>query len=263
MICSSSILAHLAKFLVTIGCMRTLGNKYDKASIWSFCAFQILLSHSILGTFRFGAPFLTSATNVAKYLRIFYDWYSKIVDIVPLALFTAGILQGYGISEKVWLLVLSLGILPVFFLLQPKQKESQIKNHQLLMNITNTLQLLMITLFTAGILQGYGISEKIWLIILSLGIWPLFFHLQPKQKETQIRRHQLLMNITTTLQLLMITLIGLKNSNYNVISLVVSYIFERFFIDEFCYYYDIPSTDLTQYSLCFVEIFMVFTLNEV
>ncbi|OAD54780.1 hypothetical protein WN48_05979 [Eufriesea mexicana] len=199
MICSSSILAHLAKFLVTIGCMRTLGNKYDKASIWSFCAFQILLSHSILGTFRFGAPFLTSATNVAKYLRIFYDWYSKIVDIVPLALFTA----------------------------------------------------------------GYGISEKIWLIILSLGIWPLFFHLQPKQKETQIRRHQLLMNITTTLQLLMITLIGLKNSNYNVISLVVSYIFERFFIDEFCYYYDIPSTDLTQYSLCFVEIFMVFTLNEV
>ncbi|CAL7941239.1 unnamed protein product [Xylocopa violacea] len=149
-----------------------------------------------------GVPFLTPSTNVAKYLRISYDWYSKIVDFIPLALFTAGILQGYGISEKVWLIVLSLGILPVFF------------------------------------------------------------HLQAKRKESQIRRHQLLMNITTTLQLLMITLVGLRNSNYYVISLVVSYIFERFFIDEFCYYYDIPSTDLTQYSLCFVEIFMILTLNE-
>lgn len=150
-----------------------------------------------------GAPFLTSTTNVGKYLRIFYDWYSKIVDVVPLALFTAGILQGYGISEKVWLIVLSLGILPIFF------------------------------------------------------------HLQPKRKERQIRRHQLLINITTTLQLLMIVLVGLRNSNYNVISLVVSYVFERFFIDEFCYYYDIPSTDLTQYCLCFIEMFLVLTLNEV
>lgn len=64
------------------------------------------------------------------------------------------------------------------------------------------------------------------------------------------------------LQLLMIISIGLQNSNYNVVSLIVSYIFERFFIDEFCYYYDIPSTDLTQYSLCFIQIFMVLTLNE-
>ncbi|KOC62208.1 hypothetical protein WH47_03966 [Habropoda laboriosa] len=203
MVCPSSVLAHLTKFIVTVGCIKAVGNIYGKASTWSFRAFQILLSHSILGALRFGAPFLTSATNVAKYLRIFYDWYSKIVDVVPLAMFTAGILQGYGISEKVWLIVLSLGILPVFF------------------------------------------------------------HLQPKRKDSQIRRHQLLMNITTILQLLMVTLVGLRNINYNVISLVVSYIFERFFIDEFCYNYDIPSTDLTQYSLCFVEIFMVLTLNEV
>ena len=149
-----------------------------------------------------GTPFLTSATNVAKYLRIFYDWYSMIVDVMSLAL------------------------------------------------------------FTAGILQGYGISEKVWLVLLSLGILPIFFHLQPKRKQSQIRRHQLFMNITTTLQLLMITLVGLRNSNYNVISLVVSYIFERFFIDELCYHYEISSTDLSQYSLCFVEIFMVLTLSE-
>ncbi|KAK9300604.1 hypothetical protein QLX08_006759 [Tetragonisca angustula] len=202
MIYPSSTLAHLAKLFVTIGCMRILGNEYDKTNTWSFRAFQILLSHSILGALRFGTPFLTSATNIAKYLRIFYDWYSMIVDIMSLAL------------------------------------------------------------FTAGILQGYGISEKVWLVLLSLGILPIFFHLQPKRKQSQIRRHQLFMNVTTTLQLLMITLVGLRNSNYNVISLVVSYIFERFFIDELCYHYEISSTDLSQYSLCFVEIFMVLTLSE-
>ncbi|XP_017878414.1 uncharacterized protein LOC108624003 isoform X2 [Ceratina calcarata] len=171
---SSSVLAHLAKFLVTIGCIRAIG-----------------------------APFFTSSTNVVKYLRISYNWYSKIVDVVPLAL------------------------------------------------------------FAAGILQGYKVCEKIWLVVFLLGMLPIFFHLQPRRKDSRRRRYQLLMNITTILQLLMIALVGLRYSNYNVISLVVSYIFERFFIDEFCYFYDIPSTDLTQYSLCFVEIFMTLTLNEV
>ncbi|XP_076242928.1 uncharacterized protein LOC143184519 [Calliopsis andreniformis] len=202
MVCPSSVIAHLAKFLVTIGCMATVRDPFGKTSPWSFRVFQILLSHSILGILRFGAPFVVSTTNVAKYLRIFYDWYSKIIDILPLAL------------------------------------------------------------FTAGFLNGYGINDKIWLIVLSLGLLPIFFQLQLRRKKSHIRRHQLLLNITFILQLLMITLVGLRNSNYNVISLVVSYIFERFFIDEFCYYYNIPSTDLTQYCLCFTEIFMVLTLIE-
>lgn len=54
MVCPSSVLAHLAKFLVTIGCMVTLRDPYGKASPWSSRAFQILLSHSILGMLRFG-----------------------------------------------------------------------------------------------------------------------------------------------------------------------------------------------------------------
>lgn len=54
MICSSSILAHLVKLFVTFCCMRILNNTYDKTSIWSFRAFQILLSHAIVGAFRFG-----------------------------------------------------------------------------------------------------------------------------------------------------------------------------------------------------------------
>ena len=124
------------------------------------------------------------------------------------------------------------------------------------------VDIISLALFTAGILQGYGIRERVWLTVFSVSILPIFSHLQPRRKENQIRRHQLFMNITITLQLLMIMLVGLRNSNYNVISLIISYIFERFFIDEFSYYYDIPSTDLAQYSLCFVEIFMVFTLLD-
>ena len=71
---------------------------------------------------EFGAPFITSAIDVTKYLRIFYDWYSKIVDVIPLVLFTAGFLHGYGVSQKVWLTVLSLGVLPIFFLPTTKEK---------------------------------------------------------------------------------------------------------------------------------------------
>ncbi|XP_076291840.1 uncharacterized protein LOC143214533 [Lasioglossum baleicum] len=202
MVCPSGVVAHLAKFIVTIGCINTISNPYGKASVWSLRAFQILLSHSVIGILRFGAPCISSATTLVKYLRISYDWYSKVVDVAPLALFTAGILNGYGINETVWLIVLSFGVLPIFL------------------------------------------------------------QLQTKRKERQIRRHQVLLNIASTLQLLMISLVGLQNTNYNVISLVASFVFERFFIDEFCYYYDIPSTDLTQYSLCFIEVFMVLTLNE-
>ncbi|KZC05453.1 PREDICTED: uncharacterized protein LOC107193851 [Dufourea novaeangliae] len=202
MACPSGVIAHLAKLIVTVCCMKAIGISYDKTSTWSVRAFQILLSHSILGILRFGVPCITSAPALVKYLRIFYDWYSKITDVAPLAL------------------------------------------------------------FTAGILNGYGINETIWLIVLSFGVLPIFFQLQPKRQDKQIRRHQLLINIASTLQLLMITLIGLRHSNYNVISLVASFIFERFFIDEFCYYYDIPSTDLIQYSMCFTEIFVVLTLNE-
>ncbi|XP_024223557.1 uncharacterized protein LOC100742148 isoform X2 [Bombus impatiens] len=70
MICPSSILAHLAKFFVTVACIRTFSNKYDKTSTWSFHAFQILLSHSILGLLRFGPPKSTSYMLVGVMQRI-------------------------------------------------------------------------------------------------------------------------------------------------------------------------------------------------
>ncbi|XP_076547632.1 uncharacterized protein LOC143305989 isoform X2 [Osmia lignaria lignaria] len=54
MFCPSSVLAHLAKFVVTIGCMRALNNYYGKATTWSVRAFQMQLLHSMVGLLRFG-----------------------------------------------------------------------------------------------------------------------------------------------------------------------------------------------------------------
>ncbi|CAL1687742.1 unnamed protein product [Lasius platythorax] len=205
MVNASSVVAHFVKLLVTAICMRHLAEPYRaKASptTWSLRAFRILFMHSILGIFRFGVPFTSSSTPTARYFRNFYDWFSSVIEIVPLALLTSGILSAYQIDEKIRMLLLFLGTIPIFF--------------------------------------------------------PLAI----KQKERQIRKLRFLTNITIVLQILPIMILGLQNGNYNVISLVASYTFERFFVEEFCYRYNIPYTDLMQYCICFVEVFTVSTLQE-
>lgn len=117
-------------------------------------------------------------------------------------------------------------------------------------------------LLTSGILTAYQVDEKIRMLLLFLGTVPIFFPLAIKQKESQIRKLRFLTNITVVLQIVAIMILGLKNGNYNVISLVASYTFERFFVEEFCYRYNIPYTDLMQYCICFVEVFTVSTLKE-
>jgi len=118
-----------------------------------------------------------------------------------------------------------------------------------------------LALLTSGILSAYQIDEKIRIMLLFFGTIPIFFPLAIKQKESQIKL-RFLTNITVVLQILAIMILGLKNSNYNVISLVASYTFERFFVEEFCYRYNIPYIDLMQYCICFVEVFTVSTLKE-
>ncbi|XP_012061525.1 PREDICTED: uncharacterized protein LOC105624783 [Atta cephalotes] len=205
MVSASSVVAHLVKLLVTAICMGHLAEPYRVKALpitWSLRAFRILFMHSILGIFRFGVPFTSSSTPTARCFRSFYDWFSSVIEIVPLALLTSGILSAYQIDEKIRTLLLFLGTIPVFF--------------------------------------------------------PLAI----KQKESQIRKLRFLTNITVVLQILAIMILGLKNGNYNVISLVASYTFERFFVEEFCYRYSIPYTDLMQYCICFVEVFTVSTLKE-
>lgn len=99
------------------------------------------------------------------------------------------------------------------------------------------------------------------MLLLFFGTAPVFFPLAVKEKGSQVKLH-FLTNITIMLQILAIMILGLQNGNYNVISLVASYTFERFFVEEFCYRYSIPYTDLMQYCICFVEVFTVSTLNE-
>ncbi|XP_011879150.1 PREDICTED: uncharacterized protein LOC105568257 [Vollenhovia emeryi] len=205
MVSASSVVAHLVKLLVTAVCMRHLAEPYRAKALpitWSLRAFRILFMHSILGIFRFGIPFTSSSTPSARCFRSFYDWFSNVIEIVPLAL------------------------------------------------------------LTSGILSAYQIDEKIRMLLLFLGTVPIFFPLAMKHKESQIRKLRFLTNITVVLQILAITILGLKNDNYNVISLVASYTFERFFVEEFCYRYNIPYTDLMQYCICFVEVFTVSTLKE-
>ncbi|KAL6254225.1 hypothetical protein P5V15_014843 [Pogonomyrmex californicus] len=205
MVNASSVVAHFVKLLVTAICMRHITEPYRAMALpttWSLRAFRILFMHSILGIFRFGFPFTSSSTPTAKCFRSFYDWFSNVIEIVPLALLTSGILSAYQVDEKIRMLLLFFGIVPVFF------------------------------------------------------------PLSMKQKEGQIRKLRFLTNITVMLQILAITILGLKNGNYNVISLVASYTFERFFVEEFCYRYNIPYTDLMQYCICFVEVFTVSTLKE-
>lgn len=149
-----------------------------------------------------GASFTSSSTPTARYFRSFYEWFSNVVEIVPLALLTSGMLSCYQIGEDIRVLLLFLGTIPVFF--------------------------------------------------------PLIV----QQKENQIKRLRFLTDIAMILQMLAIMILGLRNSNYNVISLTASYIFERFLVEEFCYRYSIPYTDLTQYCMCFIEVFMVSTLQE-
>lgn len=149
-----------------------------------------------------GVPFTSSSTPIARCFRSFYDWFSNVIEIVPLAL------------------------------------------------------------LTSGILSAYQIDEKIRILLLFLGTVPIFFPLATKQKESQIRKLRFLTNITVVLQILVIMILGLKNGNYNVISLVASYTFEHFFVEEFCYLYNIPYTDLMQYCICFVEVFTISTLKE-
>lgn len=100
------------------------------------------------------------------------------------------------------------------------------------------------------------------MLMLMFGTIPIFFPLVKSQNGSQGQKLYFLTNIIIVLQILVITILGLQNDNYNVISLVASYIFKRFFVEEFCYQYSIPYTDLMQYCICFVEVFTVLTVKE-
>ncbi|KAG7199930.1 hypothetical protein KM043_014366 [Ampulex compressa] len=196
MVNASSVVAHLAKLFVTLGCLRQL---HEPAGAWSYRALLLLFGHSILGILRFGLPYDTFSNTTAKYFRKSYDWLSTLTDVLPFAL------------------------------------------------------------LTCAILKGYGIDHKIRLSILVLAVAPFLSRLSGVERAT---RYRLLPSLAAVIQISVIIFVGIPNGNYNAISLVVSYAIQRFLVDEFSYRYDIPSTDLTQYCLCFVEIFAVLTLNE-
>lgn len=123
---------------------------------------------------------------------------------------------------------------------------------------SNLANIVPFVLLTMEILhQRYIGEEKIRLTLLTLTCLPIVYELVRKE-----RNNLRLTDLSIGLQLLAITFVCIQNSNYNVISLVVSYAFTYYLLEEFCDRYDVPYIDLTQYSLCFTEIFAILTLKD-
>lgn len=102
MVCPSSVVAHLAKFIVTIACMITLRDPFGKTSPWSFRAFQILLLHSILGILRFGKePFVTFShlCILRLHISLVYTFETSLSLQSPLKVFT--FYKSLGLAQKI------------------------------------------------------------------------------------------------------------------------------------------------------------------
>ncbi|XP_015109386.1 uncharacterized protein LOC107036152 [Diachasma alloeum] len=96
-------------------------------------------------------------------------------------------------------------------------------------------------------------------LLLVLTLLPIVHEIVPKKERTKMRK---LINHSINLQLMIITIACLQRSNWCVINLVISYIFNRYYAENFCDWFDVPYDVLIQYSLSFVEIFSLTTLNE-
>lgn len=212
----TTTIAHLAKFVTSLICMKYFDEPYSilvSKNQWATRAFQILLIHSILGIFRFGKKssivfitqlllnspsFLFSGNpSTSKHLRGLYTIFSKISNTVPFGLVVTEILNWNKTSEQI------------------------------------TLTLLILTIF------------------------PIVYESRSKERT---RRH--LTDVSVGLNICALIYVSIMNENYSAVSLVLSYLFTHFFLEDVSDKYDVPHRDLLQYSLCFMEIFSVLTLRD-
>ncbi|XP_012262838.1 uncharacterized protein LOC105689970 [Athalia rosae] len=112
-------------------------------------------------------------------------------------------------------------------------------------------------LIVTEILYWNKTSEQITLTLLILTLFPIVYESRSKERA---RRH--LADVSVGLNLCALIYVSVNNENYSAISLVVSYAFTHFFLEEVSDKYDVPHRDLLQYALCFMEIFSVFTLRD-
>ncbi|XP_046607129.1 uncharacterized protein LOC124298752 [Neodiprion virginianus] len=112
-------------------------------------------------------------------------------------------------------------------------------------------------LIVTEILHWNKTSEQITLTLLILTVFPIVYESRSKERT---RRH--LIDVAVGLNLCALIYVSLISKNYSAISLVVSYAFTHFLLEDISDRYDVPYRDLLQYSLCFMEIFSILTLKD-
>lgn len=115
--------------------------------------------------------------------------------------------------------------------------------------------------FTTEILLGYKAWQEPRLLLLALGLLPMVY--EPTSTTRDRSKYRFYTDIIFALHILAMIVVCLKNGNLGVVSLAASYAVARFISEDFCDRFDVPYIDLTQYSLCFVEIFAIVTLKEI
>ncbi|XP_051174600.1 uncharacterized protein LOC127290209 [Leptopilina boulardi] len=114
--------------------------------------------------------------------------------------------------------------------------------------------------FTTEILLEYKILEEGRLLLLSLGLLPMIY--EPTSTTRDRSKYRFYTDIIFALQALIMTIVCLNNGNFAILSLATSYIVARLISEDFCDRFEVPYIDLSQYSLCFVEIFAIATFKE-
>ncbi|XP_011309191.1 uncharacterized protein [Fopius arisanus] len=125
---------------------------------------------------------------------------------------------------------------------------------------SNISEIIPFGIFASEISRRCGIDDILrQSLLLVLTLLPIVHEIVPRKERSKMRT---LINHSINLQLLIITIACLQRSNWYIINLIISYIFNRYYAENFCDWFDVPYDVLIQYSLSFVQVFALTALNE-
>ncbi|KAJ8688323.1 hypothetical protein QAD02_024118 [Eretmocerus hayati] len=116
--------------------------------------------------------------------------------------------------------------------------------------------------FTTEVLLKYSVRDEFRFLLLTLGLSPSVIELSSTRIKDRSKLEKFT-NIIIGLQALVVSAVCIINENYAGVSLAASLAVARFFSEDFCDHYEVPYTDLSQYSLSFVELFALATLKDI
>ncbi|XP_043283793.1 uncharacterized protein [Venturia canescens] len=126
--------------------------------------------------------------------------------------------------------------------------------------LTNIIEIVPLALFATEISLRCHVNEILrQLLLITLGILPIVHEVIRKKKRARTLQ---LTNFVIGVQLFTIIVACLKRGNLSVTSFVAAYILDRYFLEDLCDRFDVPYIDLAQYSMSFVEVFALVTIQE-